>query len=39
MNAIMDALYRAYRIRHVDMPATPERIWAAIRESRRMHML
>jgi aerobic carbon-monoxide dehydrogenase large subunit len=39
MNAIMDALHRAYRIRHVDMPATPERIWAAIRESRRMHML
>jgi len=22
MNAIVDALYRAYRIRHVDMPAT-----------------
>jgi carbon-monoxide dehydrogenase large subunit len=39
MNAIIDALYRAYRIRHVDMPATPERIWAAIRVSRRMQML
>ena len=25
MNAILDALWRAYRIRHVDMPATPER--------------
>jgi aerobic carbon-monoxide dehydrogenase large subunit len=39
MNAIMDALYRAYRIRHVDMPATPERIWAAIREGKRVHTL
>jgi carbon-monoxide dehydrogenase large subunit len=38
MNAIIDALYRAYRIRHVDMPATPERIWAAIRESQQMHI-
>jgi carbon-monoxide dehydrogenase large subunit len=39
MNAIIDALYRAYRIRHVDMPATPERIWAAIREGKRIHTL
>jgi aerobic carbon-monoxide dehydrogenase large subunit len=39
MNAIVDALYRAYRIRHVDMPATPERVWAAIREGQRMHAL
>ena len=23
MNAVVDALWRAYRIRHVDMPATP----------------
>ncbi|HVV60364.1 MAG TPA: xanthine dehydrogenase family protein molybdopterin-binding subunit [Pseudolabrys sp.] len=30
MNAIVDALWRAYRIRHIDMPATPERIWSAI---------
>src|SRR4029077_10170451 len=37
MNAIMDALWRAYRIRHVDMPATPERIWAAIAEAKRVH--
>ena len=35
MNAIADALWRAHRIRHVDMPATPERIWAAIAESAR----
>jgi aerobic carbon-monoxide dehydrogenase large subunit len=39
MNAILDALYRAYRIRHLDMPATPERIWAAIREAKRVHTL
>jgi carbon-monoxide dehydrogenase large subunit len=39
MNAILDALYRAYRIRQFDMPATPERIWAAIREAKRVHTL
>jgi len=39
MNAVMDALYRAYQIRHVDMPATPERVWAAIREAQRLHTL
>jgi carbon-monoxide dehydrogenase large subunit len=39
MNAVVDALYRAYRIRHIDMPATPERVWAAIREGQRMHTL
>jgi carbon-monoxide dehydrogenase large subunit len=39
MNAIADALWRAYRIRHVDMPATPERLWAAIAEGRRVHTL
>ena len=39
MNAILDALWRAYRIRHVDMPATPERLWAAIAEGRRLHTL
>jgi len=39
MNAIVDALWRAYRIRHVDMPATPERLWAAITEGRRLHTL
>jgi carbon-monoxide dehydrogenase large subunit len=39
MNAILDALWRAYRIRHVDMPATPERVWAAIVEGRRVHTI
>jgi carbon-monoxide dehydrogenase large subunit len=37
MNAVADALWRGYRIRHVDMPATPERLWAAIAEGRRVH--
>jgi carbon-monoxide dehydrogenase large subunit len=39
MNAVLDALWHAYRIRHVDMPATPERLWAAIVEGRRLHTL
>jgi aerobic carbon-monoxide dehydrogenase large subunit len=39
MNAIVDALWRAFRIRHVDMPATPDRLWAAIEEGRRLHTL
>jgi aerobic carbon-monoxide dehydrogenase large subunit len=39
MNAIVDALWRAYRIRHIDMPATPERVWQALGEGRRLHTL
>jgi carbon-monoxide dehydrogenase large subunit len=31
MNAVVDALRRAYGITHIDMPATPERVWNAIR--------
>jgi carbon-monoxide dehydrogenase large subunit len=31
MNAVTDALHRAYGIGHIDMPATPLRVWAAIR--------
>lgn len=31
MNAVVDALRRAYGISHIDMPATPERVFAAIR--------
>jgi carbon-monoxide dehydrogenase large subunit len=34
MNAVVDALSE-YGIRHIDMPATPERIWQAIRAARR----
>jgi aerobic carbon-monoxide dehydrogenase large subunit len=39
MNAIADALWRAYKIRTIDMPATPERVWAAIQEGKRLHTL
>jgi carbon-monoxide dehydrogenase large subunit len=39
MNAIVDALWRAFRIRHIDMPATPERVWQALQEGRRLHTL
>jgi carbon-monoxide dehydrogenase large subunit len=30
MNAIVDALWRNHRIRHIDMPATPRLVWEAI---------
>jgi carbon-monoxide dehydrogenase large subunit len=36
MNAVVDALHRGYGIRHVDMPATPERVWAAIEQGKRL---
>jgi len=39
VNAVVDALWRAYRIRHIDMPVTPERVWAALQEGRRTHTL
>ncbi len=39
MNAIVDALWRAYRVRHIDMPATAERVWQAIEEGRRVHTM
>jgi len=35
INAIVDALSE-YGVRHVEMPATPERIWRAIREAAPM---
>ena len=34
MNAVMDAL-QGYGIEHMDMPATPQRIWAAIQAAGR----
>ena len=34
MHAILDAL-APLGIEHIDMPATPERIWRAIRDSRK----
>ncbi|MEH6950085.1 xanthine dehydrogenase family protein molybdopterin-binding subunit [Nitrobacter sp. NHB1] len=39
VNAIIDALWREYGIDHIDMPATPERVWMAIRERQRQHRL
>jgi carbon-monoxide dehydrogenase large subunit len=33
MNAVVDALHRAFGIRDVDMPATPDRVFALIREA------
>jgi aerobic carbon-monoxide dehydrogenase large subunit len=39
MNAIVDALWRSYRIRHIDMPATPQRVWQALEEGKRLHTL
>jgi carbon-monoxide dehydrogenase large subunit len=39
INAVVDALWRAFRIRHIDMPATPERVWAAIQDGKRLHTL
>ena len=35
MNAVVDALHRAYGIRNIDMPATPLRIWEAIQAAKR----
>jgi carbon-monoxide dehydrogenase large subunit len=32
MNALVDALAE-FGVRHIDMPATPERVWRAIRSS------
>jgi len=32
MNAVVDAL-RPYGIHHIDMPATPERVWRAIHDA------
>ena len=33
INAVVDALWRAYRIEHIDMPATPFAVYDAIRRS------
>jgi len=39
VNAIVDGLNREYGIDHIDMPATPERVWIAIREQQKRHNL
>jgi carbon-monoxide dehydrogenase large subunit len=33
LNAVTDALYREYGIGHIEMPATPDRVWTAIRQA------
>ncbi len=33
MNALVDALQADYGIEHIDMPATPSRVWQAIQEA------
>jgi carbon-monoxide dehydrogenase large subunit len=35
INAIVDALDRGFGITHIDMPATPERVWRAIQSAAR----
>ncbi|MIL09271.1 xanthine dehydrogenase family protein molybdopterin-binding subunit [Salmonella enterica subsp. enterica] len=30
LNAVTDALFRAYGVRHIEMPTTPHRVWQAI---------
>ncbi len=35
MNAVVDALFRTYGIRHIDMPVTPQKVWQAIEKSRK----
>ena len=35
INAIVDALYRSHGIRHIDMPATPQKVWRAIETARK----
>ncbi|WP_375788958.1 xanthine dehydrogenase family protein molybdopterin-binding subunit [Bradyrhizobium sp. Pha-3] len=39
VNAIVEGLHREFGIDHIDMPATPERVWIAIREAQRRHNL
>jgi carbon-monoxide dehydrogenase large subunit len=34
LNAVTDALWRAYGIGHIEMPATPARIWQAIQDAK-----
>ena len=33
MNAVIDALHRGYGITQLDMPATPHKVFAAIRDA------
>jgi aerobic carbon-monoxide dehydrogenase large subunit len=35
MNAVIDALWRSHGIRHLEMPATPQRVWQAIENAKQ----
>jgi carbon-monoxide dehydrogenase large subunit len=35
MNAVVDALHRGYGIKHIDMPATPLKVWQTIQSAQR----
>ena len=35
MNAVIDALWRGRGIRHLEMPATPQRVWQAIADAKQ----
>jgi carbon-monoxide dehydrogenase large subunit len=35
IHAVIDALDRAYGIRHIDMPATPQKIWGLMNKARK----
>jgi carbon-monoxide dehydrogenase large subunit len=35
MNAVADALWRAYGVEHIDMPATPFAVYGAIKGARQ----
>jgi carbon-monoxide dehydrogenase large subunit len=34
IHAVIDALDRGFGIRHIDMPATPQKIWTMIEAAR-----
>lgn len=35
IGAVTDALWRAFGVSHIDMPATPQRIWVAIEKAKK----
>jgi carbon-monoxide dehydrogenase large subunit len=35
INAVADALWRSHRIRHIDMPASAPKVWAAIEQAKK----
>jgi carbon-monoxide dehydrogenase large subunit len=35
MNAVQDALWRGYRIEHIDMPVTPFAVYSAIKRAEK----